>query len=745
MEQLNESFDSSYPFDKVEKYGKMDIIYTFDDEKGHGFKLHFEKRMTFGKFVYVAVLSQKTPSLKTYKRVFSKFQNAQATISTILAILRDIHDSRKDVKGVVLELPPSAFGPYAGLIRKIINRELRSLFTIPNIEFTSEEFEGMGLHGFVMVARPNNFKNVFTGKTILELLNGKDMDAIQPEEEPVADVEPEVVTIPMPSQKLDMKTPLSQQLAPKRRVVQVEIQEEINPRKKVAEGLEAKPNEFDFAKFFILTIFFQLDDTGEYSLSVEDKAAAYADEDLMVNALARSAIKQSWIQRIPLVDIISCFAYNKIRCKATMSDVKVDEMVKEDLNEMVYILLDRFPSASSIPNLPSTVVSLPVNKIIKHHGEDKIVEILQRVMSNDDIYQASMKERFRYTPDGKVDATLRVDRDLIVDFIHAIRFKEISDKIQDYVPDSLRKPWAVVDYATFKKSFVLSWLHENVRDAKVASGYGTRFIDVNSNLDEFYAVAPQETSKAIFDTPKIETQFKRIYNEMQQMLFEQYGDEYQNGEGTIELYRGIREVTDNYTPASAESWSDEIFVAEKFSEGGTVLTAEVPFKYILMNKDFMLTQGVEMGEYAEEEEWVVLGGAFKSIPIVKMRPDGYYGESEDTVMNIVLANDPHFKEIYPNDVALGISEEEILNKELKRIENQLSKDQTDRLQSEGLLESRSFSFGGRHIVAVMKDQYTISYKMENMVNSYFKRCLNNLLESDVHMVNENEIILKLKV
>lgn len=744
MEQLNESFDSSYPFDKVEKYGKMDIIYTFDDEKGHGFKLHFEKRMSFGKFVYVAVLSQKTPSLKTYKRVFSKFQNAQATISTILAILRDIYDSRKDVKGVVLELPPSAFGPYAGLIRKIVNRELRSLFTIPNIEFTSEEFEGMGLHGFVMVARPNNFKNVFTGKTFLELLNGKDLDAIQPEEEPVADVEPEVVTIPMPSQKLDMKTPLSQQLAPKRQAVQVEIQEEISPRKKVAEGLVAKPNEFDFAKFFILSIFFQLGDNGDYSLSDEDKAAAYADEDLFANALAQS-VKGAWIQRIPLIDIISCLAENKIRCKATMRDVKVDEMVKEDLNEMVYILLDRFPSASSTLNLPSTVTALPVNKIIKHHGEDKIAEIIQRVLSNDDTYQASIKERFKYTADGKIEGTVRIERDLIKDFVHAIRLKESSDKIQDYVPDSLRKPWAVADYSTFKKSFVLSWLHENVRDAKVASGYGTRFIDVNSNLDEFYAVAPQETSKAIFDTPKIETQFKRIYNEMQQMLFEQYGDEYQNGEGTIELYRGIRTITDNYTPASAESWTDEIFIAEKFSEGGTILTAEVPFKYILMNKGFMLAQNIEMGEYEGEEEWVVLGGAFKSIPIVKMRPDGYYGESEDTVMNIVLANDPHFKEIYPNDVALGISEEEILNKELERIENQLNKDQTDRLQSEGLLESRSFSFGGRHIVAVMKDQYTISYKMENMVNSYFRRCLNNLLESDVHMVNENEIILKLKV
>lgn len=741
MEQLNESFDSSYPFDKVEKYGKMDIIYTFDDEKGHGFKLHFEKRMSFGKFVYVAVLSQKTPSLKTYKRVFSKFQNAQATISTILAILRDIHDTRKDVKGVVLELPPTAFGPYDRLIRKIVNRELRSLFTIPNIEFTSEEFEGMGLHGFVMVARPNNFKNVFTGKAFLELLNGKDLDAIQPEEDPSNDVEPEVVTIPMPSQKLDMKTPLSQQLAPKRQVVQVEIQEEINPRKKVAEGLEARPNEFDFAKFFILTIFFQLDDNGEYSLSDEDKAAAYADEDLFANALAQS-VKGAWIQRIPLADIISCFAYNKIRCKATMSEVKVDEMAKEDLNEMVYILLDRFPSASSTLNLPSTVTALPVNRIIKHHGEDKIAEILQRVMSNDETYQASMKERFRYTPDGKIEGTARVERDLVRDYVNAIQSKEISDKIEDYIPDSLRIPWTVVDPDTFKKSFVLSWLHENVRAAKLASGYGTRFIDVNSNLDEFYAVAPQGTSKALFDTPKIETHFKRIYNETQQILFEQYGDEYQNGEGTIELYRGIRGITDNYTPASVESWTDEISVAEKFSEGGTILTAEVPFKYILMNKGFMLAQGVEMGEYEGEEEWVVLGGTFKSIPIVKMRPDGYYGESEDTVMNIVLANDPLFKKLLKeNKVALGVSEQEIKDREARNLINSIDVNATKRLMKEGLVETRTFSFGGRYIKSELNEG-VLSFRATDIADSYFKRCLENTIGSSLQS-SGNEIALKL--
>ena len=738
MEQLNESFDSSYPFDKVEKYGKMDIIYTFDDEKGHGFKLHFEKRMTFGKFVYVAVLSQKTPSLKTYKRVFTKFQNAQATISTILAILRDIHDSRKDVKGVVLELPPSAFGPYAGLIRKIVNRELRSLFTIPNIEFTSEEFEGMGLHGFVMVARPNNFKNVFTGKTFLELLNGKDMDAIQPEEEPVADVEPEVVTIPMPSQKLDMKTPLSRQLAPKRQVVQVEIQEEINPRKKVAEGLEAKPNEGDYAKFVILSTFFNKDD-GKYSVSQEEIKALFNDDSFIANAIAQSVLG-GWIDNISVYDMIEALTDNNIRNVSNEKVVGVRKAAQVNLDEVVSIISKLHGRSEK------QVQAVPVNHIAKKiMGETRTMDVIMRIFSNDEIFAKSIQDIFVYSPEGKIERTIREERNLIKDFVYCLREESSIAQVQDYLPDAMKNRWSLTDHESFKKSFILSWLSEDVRLSKTVALHGTSFIDVNSNFEEFYRVYPEGELTEKFKTGKVKTHFKKIYNQMQQMLFEQYGEEYQNGEGTIELYRGIRAITDNYAPAGAESWTDEIFVAEKFSEGGTILTAEVPFKYILMNKGFMIAQGIEMGEYEGEEEWVVLGGAFKSIPIVKMRPDGYYGESEDTVMNIVLANDPHFKEIYPNDVALGISEEEILNKELKRIENQLNKDQTDRLQSEGLLESRSFSFGGRHIVATMKDQYTISYKMENMVNSYFKRCLNNLLESNLHMVNENEIILKLKV
>lgn len=735
MEQLNESFDSSYPFDKVEKYGKMDIIYTFDDEKGHGFKLHFEKRLSFGKFVYVAVLSQKTPSLKTYKRVFSKFQNAQATISTILAILRDIHDSRKDVKGVVLELPPTAFGPYAGLIRKIVNRELRSLFTIPNIEFTSEEFEGMGLHGFVMVARPNNFKNVFTGKTFLELLNGKDLDVIQPEEEPVADVEPEVVTIPIPSQKLDMTTPLSQQLAPKRQVVQVEIQEEINPRKKVSEGLEAKPNEDDYAKFVILSTFFNKDD-GKYSVSQEEIKALFNDDTFIANAIAQSVLG-GWIDNISVYDMTEALTDNNIRNISNEKVVGIRKAAQVNLDEVVSII-SKLQGGSG-----KQVQAIPVNHIAKKiMGESRTKDVIMRIFSNDTIYAKCVQDIFIYSPEGKIERTIREERNLVKDFVYCLREESSIAQVQDYLPDAMKNRWSLTDHESFKRAFILSWLSEDVRLSKTIALHGTSFIDVNSNFEEFYQVYPEGELTEKFKTDKVKTHFKKIYNQMQQMLFEQYGDEYQNGEGVIELYRGIRTITDNYAPAGAESWTTNMYIAQRFSEGGTILSSKVPFKFILMNKGFMSSQNIEMSEYADEEEWVVLGGAFKSIPIEKTRLNEAQGDPG--VMNIVLANDPHFKDIYPNDVALGISEEEILNKELKRLENQLSKEQTERLQSEGLLESRSFSFGGRHIVSTLKDQYTISYKMENLVNSYFKRCLSNLLESEIHMVNENEIILKLK-
>lgn len=164
-----EAFNSEpYFFEKEEKYGAMDIIYTFEDEAGHGFKFHFEKKVALGKYVYVCVLSQKTPGLKTYKRVIGKFSNPMRTVATLLAVVRDIHATRKDVHGIVMSIPEQAFGSYSRLVKKIMTRELRTVLNVEDGEYTPEDFEKMGLVGIVTTVKPRNMNTVYTGPALKE-------------------------------------------------------------------------------------------------------------------------------------------------------------------------------------------------------------------------------------------------------------------------------------------------------------------------------------------------------------------------------------------------------------------------------------------------------------------------------------------------------------------------------------------------------------------------------------------------
>lgn len=164
-----EAFNSEpYFFQKEEKYGAMDIIYTFEDEAGHGFKFHFEKKVALGKHAYVCVLSQKTPGLKTYKRVIGKFSNPMRTVATLLAVVRDIHATRKDVHGIVMSIPEQAFGSYARLVKKIMTRELRTVLNVEDGEYTPEDFEKMGLVGIVTTVKPRNMNTVYTGPALKE-------------------------------------------------------------------------------------------------------------------------------------------------------------------------------------------------------------------------------------------------------------------------------------------------------------------------------------------------------------------------------------------------------------------------------------------------------------------------------------------------------------------------------------------------------------------------------------------------
>ena len=162
-----EAFNSEpYFFEKEEKYGAMDIIYTFEDEAGHGFKFHFEKKVALGKHAYVCVLSQKTPGLKTYKRVIGKFSNPMRTVATLLAVVRDIHATRKDVHGIVMSIPEQAFGSYSRLVKKIMTRELRTVLNVEDGEYTPEDFEKMGLVGIVSTVKPRNMNTVYTGPAL---------------------------------------------------------------------------------------------------------------------------------------------------------------------------------------------------------------------------------------------------------------------------------------------------------------------------------------------------------------------------------------------------------------------------------------------------------------------------------------------------------------------------------------------------------------------------------------------------
>ncbi|AXF41390.1 hypothetical protein SHAb15599_00021 [Acinetobacter phage SH-Ab 15599] len=165
-----EAFNSQpYDTEKVEKNGLMDIVYTFQDESNNEFRYHFEKRVNYGRNVFVCTLGQKTPNLKTYKRIFSNFKNPMRVIATLINIVKDVHATRKDVKGIIFEMPTQAFGAHGKLVDKILARELRSVITVEDMNFSIEEFEKMQLQGTVTTVKPNRMQDVYTGKIMNDI------------------------------------------------------------------------------------------------------------------------------------------------------------------------------------------------------------------------------------------------------------------------------------------------------------------------------------------------------------------------------------------------------------------------------------------------------------------------------------------------------------------------------------------------------------------------------------------------
>lgn len=199
---LLEAFNSiPYPTERTEKNGMMDISYTFEDETNHSYRFHFEKRVNYGRNVFVLTLGQKSPNIKMYKRVFGKFHNPLRVIATLIDIVKDNRQKRSDVKGLIIEVPEQAFGAHGRLVDKIIKRELRTELKVQDLELSIEEFEKMGLKGVVATVKPYQFDSVFNGKIMKEILDKRSEGGQSAEITPVPEkpVERSVLGTPIKS------------------------------------------------------------------------------------------------------------------------------------------------------------------------------------------------------------------------------------------------------------------------------------------------------------------------------------------------------------------------------------------------------------------------------------------------------------------------------------------------------------------------------------------------------------------
>lgn len=190
---LLEAFNSiPYPTERTEKNGMMDISYTFEDETNHSFRFHFEKRVNYGRNVFVLTLGQKSPNIKMYKRVFGKFHNPLRVIATLIDIVKDNRQKRSDVKGLIIEVPEQAFGAHGRLVDKIIKRELRTELKVQDLELSIEEFEKMDLKGVVATVKPYQFDSVFNGKIMKDILDKRSEGGQSAEITPVSEKPVEV-------------------------------------------------------------------------------------------------------------------------------------------------------------------------------------------------------------------------------------------------------------------------------------------------------------------------------------------------------------------------------------------------------------------------------------------------------------------------------------------------------------------------------------------------------------------------
>lgn len=169
FETLNEMFNSDpYEFEKDPKSNTMDVVFYFkESENSAVYKVHFEKQTGLGKFIYRVMLGQKSPGLKTFKKVMAgKFQNPMRVIATILRIHQAFDDEGLTHKGYAIGIPVDHFGNYVKLFKSILARKMRGYELVDTYTQQPPNAKEDGLEYFYVVKKPNSFSQAFDGKWI---------------------------------------------------------------------------------------------------------------------------------------------------------------------------------------------------------------------------------------------------------------------------------------------------------------------------------------------------------------------------------------------------------------------------------------------------------------------------------------------------------------------------------------------------------------------------------------------------
>lgn len=195
---LFESLDTKGYDYSIQKEEYNNIAYVFEDERGHSYKVLLHKKGVAGKYVWAAIVSEKTPNAKAYKRVIGKFNDPNKALSTILEIFKEIREERKSrVRGLLFEIPRRVFGNVSDRLERILRLALRGLYDVPKVEYTDEELVKLDMLGIPLVVKPFKYQDIFiigTQKETPEVDNKKD-DVLTKEtkkDEPAkAEVKPE--------------------------------------------------------------------------------------------------------------------------------------------------------------------------------------------------------------------------------------------------------------------------------------------------------------------------------------------------------------------------------------------------------------------------------------------------------------------------------------------------------------------------------------------------------------------------